>query len=83
MRKQKIDRPRWAVPRPSSLYGSAREVVLGGVTFEHPRIGLSRATSGSSSRSERDGILGNDLLRQYLFDVDYRHSRLVLIKPGD
>jgi predicted aspartyl protease len=65
------------------LYGTAREVVLGGVTFEHPRIGLSRAMSGSSSRSERDGILGNDLLSQYLFDVDYRHRRLVLIKPGD
>jgi predicted aspartyl protease len=65
------------------VYGTAREVVFGGVTFEHPRIGLSRATSGSSSRSERDGILGNDLLSRYLFDVDYHHSRLVLIKPGE
>src|SRR5262245_60511688 len=65
------------------LYGTARELVLGGVTFEHPRIGLSRATSGSSSRSERDGIIGNDLLSQYTFDVDYAHSRLVLIKPGE
>jgi predicted aspartyl protease len=68
------------------LYGTAREVVLGGVTFEYPRIGLSRATSGSSSRSERDGIIGNDLLSQYMFavvDVDYRNRRLVLIKPGE
>ena len=65
------------------LYGTARHVVFGGVTFEHPRIGLSRATSGSSSRSERDGILGNDLLRNWLVDVDYSRRTLVLVPPGE
>jgi len=65
------------------LYGTARRAVFGGVTFDHPRIGLSRATSGSSSRSERDGILGNDLLRNWVVTVDYRRRTLVLEKPGE
>jgi hypothetical protein len=65
------------------LYGTARHVVFGGVTFDRPRIGLSRATSGSSARSERDGILGNDLLRHWLVDVDYSRRTLVLVPPGE
>jgi hypothetical protein len=65
------------------LYGTARRVVFGGVTFDRPRIGLSRATSGSSSRAERDGILGNDLLQHFVVTVDYRRNRLVLEKPGE
>jgi hypothetical protein len=65
------------------LYGTARQVVFGGVTFERPRIGLSRATSGSSARSERDGILGNDLLRNFVVTVDYRRRTLVLVPPGE
>ena len=65
------------------LYGTGRRVVFGGVPFDRPRIGLSRATSGSSSRSERDGILGNDLLRHFAVTVDYRRRTLVLEKPGE
>jgi hypothetical protein len=65
------------------LYGTGRRVVFGGVPFDRPRIGLSRATSGSSSRSERDGILGNDLLRHFVVTVDYRRRTLVLEKPGE
>jgi len=65
------------------LYGTARHVVFGGVTFDQPRIGLSRAMSGSSSRSERDGILGNDLLRNFVVTVDYQRRTLVLEKPGE
>ena len=65
------------------LYGTARRVVFGGVHFDCPRIGLSRATSGSSSRAERDGILGNDLLSHFVVTVDYRQRRLVLVKPGN
>jgi Aspartyl protease len=65
------------------LYGTARRVVFGGVHFDRPRIGLSRATSGSSSRAERDGILGNDLLSHFVVTVDYRQRQLVLEKPGN
>ena len=64
------------------VYGTARRIVLGGVTFDRPRIGLSRATSGSSAGSSRDGILGNDLLSGFVMDVDYRRSRLVLTRPA-
>jgi hypothetical protein len=60
------------------LYGTARRVVFGGVTFDKPRIGLSRATSGSSSRSERDGILGNDLLSHFIVTLDYSRLTIVL-----
>jgi hypothetical protein len=37
------------------LYATAPRVTLGGIVFDRPRIGLSRAESGSSARKERDG----------------------------
>ncbi len=49
--------------------------------FDKPRLGLSRAQTGSSSRSERDGIIGNDLLRQFIMTVDYSRRTLVLERP--
>ena len=64
------------------VYGTARRVVFGGVTFDNPRIGLSRATSGSSSRSERDGILGNDLLSHFIVTLDYARLTLLLEPRG-
>lgn len=60
------------------LYGTVRRVIVGGRTFEGVRLGLSRATSGSSARSDRDGILGNDLLRHFIVSIDYRRHVLVL-----
>ena len=62
------------------VYGWGRRFVLGGLVFDCPRLGLSRATQGSSSRTERDGIIGNDLLRQFLVSFDYTRRRLVLAK---
>ena len=59
------------------LIGKAR-VVFGGRPFEAARVGLSRATSGSSSRNDKDGIVGNDLLRNFLVTIDYRRRALVL-----
>jgi aspartyl protease len=60
------------------LYGTARRVMLGVLVFDRPRVGFSRAQTGSSSRTERDGIIGNDLLRQFVVTVDYRRRVLVL-----
>lgn len=75
------------VPSPAGLGGTApflyregRRVTLGGIAFERPRLGLSRARSGSSSRTERDGIIGNDLLRDFRVTFDYRRRILVLEK---
>jgi hypothetical protein len=62
-------------------YGTARRATLAGQVFERPRIGLSRAASGSSVRHERDGVMGNELLRRYVMTVDYRRGQLVL-QPG-
>ena len=62
------------------VYGWGRRFVLGSLVFDRPRLGLSRATQGSSSRAERDGIIGNDLLRQFLVSFDYTRRRLVLAK---
>jgi predicted aspartyl protease len=76
-----------AIARPAALgspapflYGTGRRVVFGDRTFDRPRIGLSRATSGSSSRSQRDGIIGNDLLRHFTVTFDYQH-RVVVLEP--
>jgi Aspartyl protease len=76
-----LDRPAALGGTAPFLYGTARRATLGGLVFEGPRIGLSRAQSGSSSRHERDGILGNDLLRQFIVTVDYRRKTLVLERP--
>jgi hypothetical protein len=75
------------VKRPAGLGGTApflyregRSVTLGGHVFEKPEIGFSRAQSGSSSRSERDGIVGNELLRHFRVTFDYSRRTLVLEK---
>jgi len=65
------------------LYGTVRRVVLGGMVFEKPRIGFSQATGGSSSRTERDGIVGNLLMSQFRVTFDYARRRAVFEKPGD
>ena len=64
------------------VYGTARRVVFAGISFDRPRIGLSRATSGSSSRSERDGILGNDLLSHFIVTIDYSRRTMALEHRG-
>jgi predicted aspartyl protease len=63
------------------LYATARRVTLGSLVFDRPRIGMSRAQAGSSARSERDGIIGNDLLRQFVVTVDYSRRTIVLERP--
>lgn len=63
------------------LYGTGRRVRLGGLVFDRPRLGLSRAQSGSSSRTERDGIIGNALLESFVVTVDYTRRTLVLERP--
>jgi Aspartyl protease len=78
------DRPA-AVGGPSPfVYGTGRRVTFGGVTFERPRLGLSQARTGSSARSERDGIIGNDLLRRFArVTVDYSRRIVVLEKRAN
>lgn len=61
------------------VYGTGKRVVFGGQTFDQPRIGLSRAESGSSTSTSRDGIIGNDLLRHFTMTIDYRRKVLVLV----
>jgi hypothetical protein len=64
------------------LYGVGHSATLGGLVLEKPRLGLSRATSGSSSRSERDGVIGNGWLQAFVVTVDYRRKLLVLQRPA-
>jgi hypothetical protein len=63
------------------LYGTGRRVTLGGLGFDRPRLGFSRARSGSSSRSERDGIIGTALLQDFVVTVNYTRRTLVLQRP--
>jgi aspartyl protease len=73
-----LDRPAALGGTAPFLYGTARRIVLGGISFDRPRIGLSRASTGSSARSDRDGIIGNALLERFTVTVDYRRRTLVL-----
>jgi len=72
------DRPAGIGGTAPFVYGTARQFTLGGVVVKNPRIGLSRATHGSSSRAERDGVIGNQLLRHYLTTFDYQRRLLLL-----
>ena len=75
-----VDRPAGLGGAAPFLYATAKRVTLGGLVFERPRIGLSRAQTGSSSRRDRDGIIGNALLEQFVMTVDYRNRTIVLEK---
>jgi len=70
-----------SLPSGIELAGAGRRVTLGGLVFDRPRLGLSRAQSGSSSRTERDGIIGNALLETFVVTVDYTRRTLVLERP--
>jgi Aspartyl protease len=63
------------------LYATGRRVMVGELAFDKPRLGLSRAQTGSSSRSERDGVIGNELLRPFVMTVDYKSQRIFLERP--
>jgi len=63
------------------LYREGRQVTLGGIAFEKPKLGFSRATSGSSASDERDGVLCNALLIHFSrVTFDYKRRVLVLEK---
>jgi hypothetical protein len=72
------DRPAGIGATAPFLYGTGKQVRLGGLTFDRPRLGLSRATAGSSASDRRDGVIGNQLLRAFLTTFDYRRRQLVL-----
>jgi hypothetical protein len=77
-----LDRPAALGGTAPFLYGTGKRVVLAGQVFDAPRLGLSRATSGSSSRRERDGVIGNEMLRGYVMTVDYRRKTIFLERPA-
>jgi Aspartyl protease len=64
------------------LYATGRRATLGGIAFDQPRLGLSRATTGSSSRSERDGVIGNAVIGGFVVTIDYRRKVIVLEQPA-
>lgn len=64
------------------LYATGRQVMFGGRVFDRPRLGLSRSTTGSSARSERDGVLGNEVLQDLVVTVDYARLSLYLQPPA-
>jgi hypothetical protein len=75
----------YATGRNAAITGDAVDPAghrtVGGIVFHGPRLGLSRAQTGSSASAARDGIIGNELLRRYVMDVDYRRRVLVLASP--
>jgi hypothetical protein len=64
------------------VYGTGRRVELGGMRFEAPRLGLSRASGGSSARAERDGIIGNALMGRFVVTFDYPQGVVTFERPG-
>jgi hypothetical protein len=64
------------------VYGTARRIVLGGMVFDSPRVGFSRATAGSSSRTEKDGIIGNLLMERFRVTFDYNRRMAIFESPA-
>jgi len=62
------------------IYGTGRRIALGTLAFDNPRLGLSRATRGSSASGTRDGIIGNALLERFVVTFDYQR-RMVMFEP--
>jgi hypothetical protein len=63
------------------VYGTGRRIALGTLTFDSPRLGLSRATHGSSASDERDGIIGNALLEGFVVTFDYGRRQVIFEPP--
>jgi hypothetical protein len=63
------------------VYGTGRRMSIGSLTFEAPRLGLSRASGGSSASSERDGIIGNSILERYVVTFDYPRRMVYFERP--
>jgi hypothetical protein len=75
----------YATGRSASIDGESFDTrqrrTAGSIVFDRPRLGLSRALTGSSASDARDGIIGNELLRRYVMTVDYRRRIVVLASP--
>ncbi len=53
---------------------------LGEDLINNPIISFSKDTLGAFSRTDYDGLLGNQILDRYNYAIDYRNQKLYLIK---
>ena len=60
------------------VYGTGRRLSIGSLTFDMPRLGLSRATGGSSASAARDGIIGNAILERFVVHLRLSDAEGVL-----
>jgi len=64
------------------VYGTGRRISIGSLAFDGPRLGLSRATAGSSASAERDGIIGNSILERFVVTFDYPNLSVYFERPA-
>ena len=55
-------------------------IKLGDYKINNPIISFSKDTLGSFSKTNYDGLLGNEILDRYNYTIDYKNQKLYLIK---
>lgn len=58
----------------------AISVKLGDDIINNPIVSFSKDTLGAFSKTDYDGLLGNEILDRYNYAIDYRNQKLYLIK---
>lgn len=53
---------------------------LGNDNIDNPIISFSKDTLGALSKTNRDGLIGNEILDRYNYAIDYRNQKLHLTK---
>jgi len=56
----------------------ARKLDLGGFSISNPITRLMTQPSGTSSSAEEDGLIGEDVLKQFNVIFDYKHHQIIL-----
>ena len=54
----------------------ARELAVGGLTFDRPEVLAFAEPIGSAASTETDGLIGNTLLSRFVLHIDYANKRL-------
>ena len=55
-------------------------IKLGDYIINNPIISFSKDTLGAFSKTNYDGLLGNEILDRYNYTIDYKNQKLYLIK---
>lgn len=57
-----------------------KSLILGNGKIDNPIISFSKDTLGAFSKTNYDGLIGNEILDRYNYSIDYRNQKMYLTK---